>query len=163
MRVSIRSRALVTVAAAASMVVVPMALPGSAALPQPGKCTKLTTKTVGTTLTANLSTCTPVAATGGKGSGTFKSSSGTSGSLNITIKWAAGKGTTKGNIKFATQTTNGKCPPKSTKTSRIKITGKVTGGTGVAFKTFKTGQPITGSVCSGPKGITLEPGTALKF
>ena len=162
MRVSIRSRALVTVAAAASMVVVPMALPGSAALPQPGKCTKLTTKTVGTTLTANLSTCTPVAATGGKGSGTFKSSSGTSGSLNITIKWAAGKGTTKASIHFANQTTRGKCAAGAT---RIKITGKVTGGTGVAFKTIKKGQPVTGSVCSGPapKGITLEPGTALKF
>ena len=34
-----------------------------------------------------------------------------------------------------------------------------------SFKTFKVNQPITGSVCSGPapKGITLEPGTALKF
>ncbi len=162
MKVSIRARALVTVAAAASLVMVPMALPGSAALPQPGKCTKLTTKTVGTTLTATLTGCTPLAATGGKGTGTFKSTTGTSGSLNITIKWAASKGTTKGNIKFANQKTRGKCAVGAT---RIKITGSVTGGTGTAFKTIKKGQPITGSVCSGPapKGITLEPGTALKF
>jgi redox-regulated HSP33 family molecular chaperone len=160
MRVSIRSRALVTVAAAASMVVVPMALPGSAAVAQPGKCTKLTTKTVKTTLTATLTGCTPLAATGGKGSGTFKSTSGTSGTIAITIKWAASKGTTKGTIKFANQKTRGKCAAGAT---RIKITGSVTGGTGVAFKTIKKGQPITGSVCSGAKGITLEPGTTLKF
>ena len=40
--------------------------------------------------------------------------------------------------------------------------GKVTGGTGTAFKTIKTGQAITGSVCIG-KSDTLEPGTSLKF
>jgi hypothetical protein len=162
MRVSVRTRALVTVAAAASLLAVPLATPATAALPQPGKCTKLATKTVAGKITATVSTCTPVAATGGKGTGTFTSTGAPSGTLNITIKWAASKGTTKANIKFANQATRGKCAVGAT---RIKITGKVTGGTGVAFKTIKKGQPVTGSVCSGPapKGITLEPGTALKF
>jgi hypothetical protein len=164
MKVSVRGRALVTVAAAASLLAVPLAMPATAALPQPGKCTKLATKTVAGKITATLTSCTPVAATGGKGTGTFTSAppGAPSGTLNITIKWAASKGTTKANIKFANQTTRGKCAAGAT---RIKITGKVTGGTGVAFKTIKKGQPVTGSVCSGPapKGITLEPGTALKF
>jgi hypothetical protein len=159
MKVSIRARALVTVAATASMLAVPLALP-AAAVTQPGKCTKLTTKTVNNKITATVSNCTPLAATGGKGSGTFTSTGATSGTLNITLKWVNSKGTTKGNIKFGPAAGLGKCPPGTT--SRVKITGKVTGGTGTAFKTIKTGQPITGSVCLG-KTYTLEPGTALKF
>ena len=159
MRVPARTRALAILAASASLLALPLASPASAVVKQPGKCTKLTTKTVGTTLTATLTSCTPTAATGGKGTGTFKSSSGTSGDLNITIKWASGKGTTKGHIHFAQQSSKGKCPIGST---RDKITGKVTGGTGAAVKTIKAKQPITGSVCVGTK-ITLEPGTALKF
>jgi hypothetical protein len=159
MNVSRRARALAVLAASASLVAVPLtAVPAGAA--QPGKCTKL--KTTGTTtIKATLTNCTPTKATGGKGTGTFKSSGKPNGSLNITITWANKKGTTKGNILFKTQATKRKCAAGST---RITITGKVTGGTGVAFKTFKKGQPITGSVCSHPtKGITLEPGTVLKF
>jgi hypothetical protein len=138
-----------------------LAAPASAAVPQPGKCAKLTTKTVGTKINATLSNCTPLAATGGKGTGTFTSTGAPAGTLNITIKWAAGKGTTKVNIKFANQATKGKCAAGST---RIKITGKVTGGSGTALKTFKPNQPVTGSVCSHPtKGFSIEPGSALKF
>jgi hypothetical protein len=160
MRLSARARAFAIITASASLLAIPLAAPSSAAVAQPGKCTKLATKSVSGTLTATLTSCTPLTATGGKGTGTFKQATGTSGSLNITIKWAASKGTTKGTIHFANQATRGKCAVGAT---RIKITGKVTGGTGTAAKTFKTNQPITGSVCSGPKGITLEPGTALKF
>ena len=163
MNVSKRARALAVLAASASLVAVPLATSGSAALPQPGKCTKLVTKTVAGNIQATVSNCTPLAATGGKGTGTFKSATGaTAGTLNITIKWAASKGTTKGKITFKNQATRGKCALGAT---RIKITGKVTGGSGTALKTFKVNQPITGSVCNGPapKGITLEPGTALKF
>ena len=161
MRVSVRTRALVAVAASASLLAVPLALPAGA-VTQPGKCTKLVTKTVNNKITATVSNCTPLAATGGKGTGTFTSTGAPSGTLNITIKWANSKGTTKANIKFANQTTRGKCAVGAT---RIKITGKVTGGTGAAVKVIKAPQPVTGSVCSGPapKGITLEPGTALKF
>jgi hypothetical protein len=160
MNVSRRARALAVLAASASLVAVPLAVPAGAV--QSAKCTKLATKTVAGNITATVSQCTPLAATGGKGSGTFKSQTGaTAGTLGITIKWANNKGTTKGTIKFATQATKGKCAVGST---RIKITGKVTGGTGTAAKTIKKNEPITGSVCSHPtKGITLEPGTALKF
>src|SRR5689334_9008009 len=155
MKVWIRARALVTVAATASLLAVPLAMPATAVVTQPGKCTKLATKTVGTKITATVSSCTPVPATGGKGTGTFTTTGAPSGTLNITIKWAASKGTTKANIKFANTATKGKCAVGAT---RIKITGKVTGGTGAAFKTIKKGQPVTASVCSGPapKGITLE-------
>ena len=163
MKFSARARALAVVAASASMVAVPLALPASSAVAQPGSCTKLTTKTVNKVLTATLTGCTPTAATGGKGSGTFKSQTGTSGKLTITITWTK-TGTTKGSISFKTSTTSlGKCPKPAT-VSRITITGKVTGGTGTAFKTIKTGQPINGSVCDSKAGVlTLEPGTSLKF
>jgi hypothetical protein len=161
MKLSGRARALAVVAAGASLFAIPLAAPASAAVPPPGKCTTLATKTVATKINATLSKCTPLAATGGTGSGTFTSTGAPSGTLNITLKWASSKGTTKTNIKFATQTSKGKCPAGTT--ARYKITGKVTGGTGVAFKTFKIGQPVTGSVCSRPSGFTLEPGTALTF
>jgi hypothetical protein len=162
MRVSGRTRALAILAASASLLALPLAGPASAAGKQPGKCTKLTTKTVAGNIHATLSKCSPTAATGGKGTGTFKAQTGkNSGKLGITITWASKKGTTKGSITFANQKTRGKCAKGST---RIKITGKVTGGSGTALKTFKKGQPINGSVCDSAKGvITLEPGTALKF
>jgi hypothetical protein len=164
MNVSRRARALAVLVASASLVAVPLATSVSAAAPKPkGKCTKLTTKTVGTNIKATLSKCTPAAATGGKGGGTFKSApeGASAGTLVITIKWANKKGTTKATIKFANQLTPGKCAAGST---RIKITGKVTGGSGTAAKTIKKNEPVSGSVCNHPtKGITLEPGTALKF
>ena len=162
MNVSRRARALAVLVASASLVAVPLAEPASTAVAPKGKCTKLTTKTVGTKIKATLSKCKPLGATGGKGGGTFVDSGKPNGSLNITIKWAAKKGTTKANIKFATQKTLGKCK-KATGTTRIKITGKVTGGSGKALKTIKKGQKVTGSVCAATKGITLEPGTTLKF
>jgi len=161
MKVSVRARAVVIAAASASLLVVPLAMPASA-VSQPGKCTKLVTKTVKTKLTATLSTCTPAAATGGSGSGSFNSTGAKTGTINIVITWATKHGTTKGNIKFGPAKGLGNCP-KVKGESRDTITGKVTGGTGTAFKTFKTGQAINGSVCLGTKGDTLEPGTALKF
>jgi hypothetical protein len=162
MKVSVRARTMVIAAASVSLLAIPLAVPASAAT-QPGACKKLVTKAVGTNLTAQLSSCTPTAATGGSGSGTFKAApkGATKGSLAITITWATKHGTTKGTITFVKQKTLGKCP-KVTGESRDSITGKVTGGTGTAFKTIKTGQLITGSVCVG-KTDTLEPGTSLKF
>ena len=160
MNISTRTRAFVIAAASVSLIAVPLAMPASSAVNPPGACKKLTTKTVGTKLAATLSQCTPVAATGGTGGGTF-TTSGTTGTLNITIKWAPGKGTTKANIKFAPAKGLGKCVKGST--SRVSIKGKVTGGTGTAFKTIKTGQAVSGSVCLGPKSYSLEVGTTLKF
>jgi hypothetical protein len=161
LRLSVRARTLVIAAATASLLAVPLAMPASA-VGTPGQCTKLATKTVGTTLTATLSHCTPVAATGGTGSGSFTSTGATSGSLNITITWATKHGTTTGNIKFGPAKGLGKCPAGTT--TRVTLTGKVTGGSGTAFKTIKKGQAITGSVCVGKTTDSLEPGTgALKF
>ena len=161
MKVSVRTRALVIAAASVSLLAVPLAVPASAAT-QPGACKKLVTKTVKTKLTAALTSCTPTAATGGAGSGSFTTTGAKSGTLNITITWATKHRTTKGNIKFAPAKGGlGKCP-KVKGEARDTITGKVTGGSGTAFKTFKTGQAITGSVCIG-KTDTLEPGTSLKF
>ncbi len=160
MKISVRTRTLVAAAAAVSLLAVPLAMPASAAT-SPGQCKKLATKTVGSKLTATLSTCTPTAATGGSGGGTFTTSGATTGTLNITITWATKKGTTKGNVKFGPAKGLGKCPAGTS--SRVTLTGKVTGGTGTAFKTIKTGQAITGSVCVGKTTDTLEPGTVLKF
>ena len=147
--------------AAASLLPIGVLAAPAGAATAPGQCKKLVTKTSGSKINATLSKCTPLSATGGTGAGTFTSTGAPSGTLNISIKWAAGKGTTKANLKFATQASKGKCPVGST--ARYKITGQVTGGTGVAFKTIKKGQPVTGSVCVGAKGYTLEPGSALKF
>jgi hypothetical protein len=147
------------------MIAVPLAMPASAAAAkQPGACKKLVTKTAGGKITASVSSCTPTAATGGSGSGTFKAAPKGSkkGSLAITITWAKKHGTTKGTITFSQVKTLGKCPKVKGET-RDAITGKVTGGTGTAFKTIKTGQSITGSVCIGAKSDSLEPGTSLKF
>jgi len=159
--VKLRKTAMLLAAATMMLPIGMLANPASAAVTQPGKCTKLTTKTVGKTITATVSNCTPLAATGGKGIGTFNSTGAPSGTTNINIKWAASKGVTKTNIKFVTQTSKGKCAAGTA--SRLKITGKVTGGSGAALKTFKVNQPVNGSICVSAKGYTLEPGTALKF
>jgi hypothetical protein len=163
MRFSMNGRALVILVAAGAMAAVPLATPASAAATG-GQCTKLATKTVKSKLTATLTSCTPVAATGGKGGGTFATATGaTSGTLAITITWAAGHGTTKGTVKFGPAAGKGfgKCPAKTT--SRVALTGTVVGGTGTAFKTITKGQKITGSVCVGASSDSLEPGVPLKF
>jgi hypothetical protein len=84
MKVSVRARALVIAAASASLLAVPFAAQASAAT-QPGVCTKLSTKTVATKLTASLAGCTPTAATGGSGTGSFTATGAKSGTLNITL------------------------------------------------------------------------------
>ena len=160
MRFSVRVCTLVTAVAAGTMVAAPLAVPASAAVAAPS-CAALTTKTAGSKITATVSKCSPAAATGGTGSGTFTAATGAkSGTFNITLTWAAKHGTTKGNVKFVTAKGLGKCKGAS---SRLTITGAVTGGTGTAFKTVKTGQKITASVCVGKASDTLEPGTTLKI
>jgi hypothetical protein len=138
----------------------PLAMPASA-VTQPGQCKKLTTSQSGSNIKATVSQCTPLAATGGSGSGTFKAGQ-TSGTLSAVLKWSKSKGTTSATVKLTPQATRGKCP---TGTTRIKITGSVKGGTGAAGRTFKKGQPVTGSVCANTATgkASLEPGTSLKF
>jgi len=160
MKLSVLTRALGVAAVSASMVGMPLAMKESA-VTQPGKCTKLTTKQSGSNILATVSGCTPTSATGGKGSGTFKAGQ-TSGSLAASLKWATNYGTTKASVKLTPQTAKGRCPAGTT---RIKVTGSVTGGTGAAGRLFKKGQPVTGSVCANTAtgNASLEPGTALKF
>jgi hypothetical protein len=129
---------------------------GATAGPQ---CAALTTKTVGSKVTATVSKCTPTTATGGSGSGVFTASTKTSGTFNITLTWATAHGTTKGNVKFSPAKGLGKCAKGTT--TRLTITGSVTGGTGTAVKTIKAGQKVTASVCIGAKSDTLEPGTVM--
>jgi hypothetical protein len=152
-----RLRVVAVLAASASLLSLPLADAAPAAGNQPGKCTKLSAKAVGTTISGTLSNCSPVAPTGGSGQATFVNLS--TGALRVTIKWAAG-GATKATAKFSNQADPGKCGGAT----RVKIAGKVTGGSGAAAKTFKKGQPLTGSVCkTGATGFKLEPGSALKF
>ena len=160
MKLSVLTRAVGVAAVSASMVAMPLAMKASA-VTQPGKCTKLTTKQSGSNILATVSGCTPTSATGGKGSGTFKAGQ-TSGSLAASLKWATNHGTTKASVKLSPQATRGRCPAGTT---RIKVTGSVTGGTGAAGRLFKKGQPVTGSVCANTAtgNASLEPGTALKF
>jgi len=129
---------------------------GAAAGPQ---CAALSTKTVGSKVTATVSKCTPTTATGGSGSGVFTASTSKSGTFNITLTWAAGHGTTKGNVKFGPAKGLGKCATGTS--TRLTITGSVTGGTGTAVKTIKAGQKVAASVCIGAKSDTLEPGTVM--
>jgi hypothetical protein len=160
MKLSVRARALGVAAVTASMIAMPLAMPASA-VTQPGKCTKLSTKTSGSTVIFTVSKCTPLSATGGSGKGPAKAGQ-TSGTLTAKITWANKKGTTSAKVKLNPQTNRGKCPAGS---SRIKITGSVLGGTGAAGRVFKKGQPVTGSVCTNAAtgATSLEPGTALKF
>ena len=141
-----------------------MAAPGGAATALP-QCGGLTTKLVGKTTTAVLSKCTPTAATGGSGSGKFTTSSSTTGSLKITITWATKHGTSVGTVAFKPAPGGakslGKCPKGTT--TRLMITGTVTGGTAPAVNTIKKNQKISASVCLGAKSDTLEPGTVMKI
>jgi len=146
----------VLLSAAMALTVGSLATPAGA-VAGPG-CAGLTSKVVGKTTVVTLTKCTPVAATGGSGGGKFSTSTSQSGTLDVTITWATKHGTTKGNIKFAAAKTLGKCPTGTT--TRFTIAGKVTGGTGTAVKTIKTGQKVAASVCSG-KSLALEPGTSL--
>jgi hypothetical protein len=144
------------VAGSAAVLALVLPAPARAAGNQPGRCTKLAAKPSGTTIQGTLTGCAPIPATGGKGAVTIKSNGATG---TVTIKWAAGTGTTRAKVTFANQSSPGKCGGAT----RVKITGKVTGGAGIALKAFKKGQPVTASACVGPTAVKLEPGTVVRF
>jgi len=116
--------------------------------------------------TGTLATCTPAALAAGATNVFTTPPKGTqAGTLKGTYTWKNGKGKTVVLIKFALQKTRGKCP---TATTRVKVTGNVTGGSGTAATIIKKNEPVTASVCaytSGPKSgaTTLEPGTKFKM
>jgi hypothetical protein len=161
MKLSVRARALVVGVASASLLVIPLALPSAAATGASCKKASETTKAGVTTFL--VSSCTPLAVTGGSGKGpvTGTKPGQTAGTVNVKVTWVQKKGTTSAKIKFSKNPAGrGKCPVAST---RLKITGSVTGGTGVAVKTIKVGQAVTGSVCLKGTAISLESGTVVKF
>ena len=126
MRLSVLARGLAVVAASASLIAVPMALPSAAATG--ATCKKASQTTKGSAITFSVSQCTPLAATGGSGKGpvTGTKPGQTKGTLNVKITWAQKKGTTSAKIKFAPNAAGlGKCPIGTT--SRLKITGSLNG------------------------------------
>lgn len=160
MKLLVPARALMIGVAAASMLAVPLAVPASATTA--AQCKKVSEKTVSGKVTFYVASCTPTAATGGSGHGPVSGTKPgqTSGTVNVVVTWATHHGTTKAAVHFA-PTTPGKCPAGTT---RLKITGKVTGGSGTAFKTIKTGQAVSGFVCLAKSGaVQIEPGTVVKF
>ena len=166
MKRSIRSGALAIAIATGITVVVPLALPASAALKQSATCSKLTAGFVGKTLKTTYSQCTPAALVAGAGSVSAVSKTGPNkGKLLQTLTWKNGKGTTTTTIKYAPAATKGKC---ATGTSRVTVTGSVTGGTGAAATIIKKGEPLTISICAVTSGTkignaSLEPGTKFKL
>jgi hypothetical protein len=131
-------------------------MPASAATG--AQCKKLTS----TATKFTVASCTPLTATGGSGAGPVSGTTPgqTKGTVNVKVTWAKKKGTTSASVKFA-PTTLGKC---KIGTTRLKITGKVTGGTGAAAKVIKKGQLVSGTVCLAKSGsASLEPGTVVKF
>jgi hypothetical protein len=160
MKLSVRLCVIAT--ASASLLALPLAAPSSAVTPG-AVCKKLSDTTKGSTITFHVASCTPLSATGGSGSGPVAAPKAgqTSGSLVIKVTWATHHGTTSLKTSFA-PTTPGKCPAGTT---RIKATGKITGGTGAAGRVIKVGQPVSAFVCTNAKtGATfLEPGTTAKF
>ena len=168
MKISVRASALAIAVAAGASLVVPLAVPASAALTPSVACAKVNAPPVKNGKLASVySACTPAALAAGGNSLTKVDTSGpTSGKLINTITWKNGKGTTKTSIKYAGAKTNGKCKAP---TKRVTITGSVVSSTGAAAKIIKNGEPLTGSVCAitaaGPnQGLTvIEPGTKFKL
>ncbi len=161
MKLSVRARALVVAATSASLLAVPLAMPVSATVG--AQCKKLSDTSKGSTITFHVAQCTPVAVTGGSGSGPVSGTKPgqTSGTVNVKVTWANHKGTTTAAVKFA-PTTPGKCPAGTT---RLKVTGTITGGSGTAVKTIKKGQAVSATACLNSKtqATSLEPGTTAKF
>jgi hypothetical protein len=167
MKGSIRLRGVALAAAAVAAITVPLVAPAGAALTPSVTCAKLVSPPLKNgKSTGTLSNCTPAALAAGATSAFTPPPAGSQkGSLTGTYTWKNAKGKTIVLVQFALQATRGKCPAGTT---RVKSTGKVTGGSGAAAKIIKKGEPFTASVCaytSGAKsGQTLnEPGTKVKM
>ena len=83
----------------------------------------------------------------------------------FTLVWKNGKGKTLGLVSYGLAKGNGKC---ATGTTRIAITGKVTGGSGAAAAIVKKNESIAGMTCAVTKGAklgssSLEPGTKFQL
>jgi len=166
MKASARTRTLAIAVAAGSLVAVPFATPAVAA--SSASCSKVTTPPVaaGKKGAVTFATCTPAKLSAG-GTATFTSPpKGTNkGKFVFTLAWKGGAGTTLGLVSYGLAKGNGNCAKGTT---RITITGKVTGGTGAAAAIIKANEAITGSTCAVTTGAklgssSLEPKTAFKL
>ena len=163
---SLRARGIVLAATAALAVSVVLVEPASAALTPHVTCAKLSVPKSGSTTPSTISSCTPTALKDGATSKFKQPPKGSqAGTLTGSFVWKGGKGTTVTLVSFKLLTAKGKCAAGQT---RVKLTGKVTGGTGAAAKIVKKGEPVSASICSyvsGPKtGMSsLEPGTQYKM
>jgi hypothetical protein len=147
---SLPVRLLTLAVATASLAAVPLAAPASAALKPSVVCSKLVSTTTvasgnGTTASSFL-TCTPTALSAGGSSKVTVPASQLAGSLTSTITWNGGKGTTVATEKYTPQKTTGKCPT-GTKYLTL-VTGTTKASTGAAAKVVKSGEPISGSICT---------------
>ena len=165
MRTSIRAGALVVALAAAAAFAVPLALPAAATVKPSVSCKKLSIPPLkNKSGKATVSQCTPAALSTG-GTSTFTAgTSATSGKIVMKIAWNKKQGTTSAAVKYATAKTMGKCTTVKGST-RVAITGSVSGATGAAAKITKKGEPVKVSACAITSGAklgqtVLEPGTS---
>jgi hypothetical protein len=150
MKFSVRTRALVLAVSAGTLLTAPMATSASAALKPSVVCSKLVSTTTivgknGTTASTFL-TCTPAGLSAGGSSKVTVPASQLAGSLTSTITWNGGKGTTVATEKYTPQKTTGKCPA-GTKYLTL-VSGTTKASTGAAAKIIKSGEPISGSICT---------------
>ena len=158
-------RLLALAVAAAGLAAVPLAAPASAALKPSVVCSKLVSTTTisgknGTTASSFL-TCTPASLAAGGSSSVTVPASQLAGSLTSTITWKGGKGTTVATEKYTPQKTKGNCPAGTA--YRTVVTGLTKASTGAAAKVIKSGEPISGTICTkivNKKYVSaLAPGT----
>ena len=162
MRRPVSTRLIAVAVAAGSLIMIPLAGPGSAAAVVGASCAKLVsgppTTVKGVAMSnSTVSSCLPLAATGGTG----KSSTNLK-TLISTTTWAGGKGTTIVKEKYKTVTGHNKCPSGTT---LLELTGSVVGGSGAALKAMPKGQAVSDFLCLNTKtdGTTLEPGTVSTY
>ena len=166
MKRSLRARGIAFAATAALTVSVALVAPASAALTPHLSCATLSVPANTSKAPSTISNCTPASLKAGATSQFKKPPPGSkAGTLSGSFIWKGGQGTTVTLVSFKLLPTKGKCPAGTT---RVSLTGKVTGGTGAAAKIILKGEPVSASICgttSGPNTgkSSLEPGTKYKM
>ena len=170
MKTSTRVGAFAFALATGAALLVPLALPASAAGTSHVTCASVTSGklTKAGAAASIFKSCTPATLKSGKGSTTKTPPPGTKkGQVGFKVTWDGGKGTTTAAISFAGNPKGlGKC--KAPYNSRITVKGSVKAATGAAKAITKVGEPVTASQCvigSGPNAgkSMLEPGTKFKL
>lgn len=106
--------------------------------------------------TAILSGCTPLSATGGRGTAVTNLKTHVSKTT-----WADGKGTTIADLNALRGSGPSRCPNGTT---LFVIGGRVVGGSGAALHVFRVGMSVSARVCVSERlPATIEPGSSYKF